>query len=270
MQQGLHLLSNNSAGVPVDLWVPATRQIPPMQSWVYALGFARDQQPYVLQTGLYYKTFQQVIEFQQGKSFFGDRLSWSDKIEKGGRGRSYGLELLLKKTSGRINGWISYTYSRSLRQFGSLNQGKWYPYRYDRPHNASVFMNYQITPRVMLSANWMFASGDAITLANSQYPILTLDRQPDFTLDYDYFPVQVYGKRNGYRVPATHRLDVNFAFVKEKPKLKRTFKVGVYNLYNRKNPYYVYFNRDSDGQVKLYKASLLPFFPYVAWNLAFL
>ena len=268
MRQSMHLLSNNTAGVPLDLWVPAVPEAPPMQSTVYSVGYARNTSQRLFQFGGYYKTYENVIEFEEGKSFFGDELDWNDKIVSGGIGQSYGIEFLLRQKVGRLNGWVSYTYSRSLRRFETLNENQWFPYRYDRPHNGSVFLNYQWKEGVSLGVSWLYASGDAITLPISQYEIPTYDRREDFSLAYDQFPVQIYGERNGYRVPSTHRLDINIAFVKQRATFTRTFKVGVYNAYNRLNPYYVYLD-NTDGRTRLYKAALLPFFPFVSWSFVF-
>ncbi|MGF1637179.1 MAG: carboxypeptidase-like regulatory domain-containing protein [Cyclobacteriaceae bacterium] len=268
MQQSMHLLSNNSTGVPMDIWVPATQEAQPMQSSIYAVGYSRNTTKYLMQAGSYFKTYSNVIEFQEGKSFFGDQLAWDDKIVSDGVGKSYGFEFLLQKKTGRANGWLSYTYSRSLRKFDSINENEWFSYRYDRPHNASIFLNYTINKKISLGSYWMYASGDAITLPKSKYLINAYDQNNDYTLGYDFFPAYEYEKRNDFRVPATHRLDVNIAFVKHKIKSTRTFKMGIYNVYNRRNPYYVYLD-ESGGQLKLYKAALLPFFPFVAWNWTF-
>lgn len=269
MKQSMHLLSNNSAGAPMDLWVPAISEVPPMQTNIFAMGYARSTENNLIQIGGYFKTFSNVIEFQQGKSFFGDQLSWEQKIVKGGKGESYGLEFLYKKKIGRLNGWISYTYSRSLRRFSEIDDNEWFSYRYDRPHNGSIFINYELKETVLFSTNWMYASGDAITLPTGKYPLNTYGLTDDYILTYGLFPVHLYGKRNSFRVPATHRLDVNFSFIKYKKKSTRTFKVGVYNLYNRLNPYYIYLDKKENGQLKFFKAALLPFFPFVSWSYSF-
>ena len=269
MRQSMHLLSHNSAGAPMDLWVPAITEVPPMQTSIFALGYARSTENNLVQLGSYFKTYSNVIEFQQGKSFFGDQLTWDEKIIKGGIGQSYGFELLYKKKMGRLNGWISYTYSRSLRRFSEIDDNEWFPYRYDRPHNGSVFINYELKETVLFSANWMYASGDAITLPIGKYPLNTYGLTDDYILTYGLFPVHLYGKRNSFRVPATHRLDINFSFIKQKKKSTRTFKVGVYNLYNRLNPYYIYLDKNDNGQIKFYKAALLPFFPFISWSFTF-
>ena len=269
MRQSLHLLSNNSAGVPVDLWVPATQNIRPMKSFIYAIGYAKNTSQYLLQLGSYYKTYQNVIEFQEGKSFFGDKLEWSEKVESNGKGKSYGAEFLLRKKTGRINGWVSYTYSRSLRRFENISEGNWFPYRYDRPHNFTIFADFRIKENISFGTTWTYASGDAITLPIRKYPLLTLDQQRvnyRHLIAYDLFPAHLNSKRNGYRVPATHRLDINFSFVKERKKFERTCRFGVYNAYNRINPYYVYFDKNKEGNIKLYKAGLLPIFPYFSWS----
>jgi hypothetical protein len=268
MRQSLHLLSNNSAGLPVDLWVSSSREIKPMESYNYAIGYARNTALYLFQLGGYYKTFENMIEFQEGKSFFGNNQAWSDKIESNGTGKSYGFEFLFRKKVGRLNGWASYTYSRSIRRFAKINDQQWFPYRYDRPHNISIFSDFLLKEGISLGANWTYVSGDVITLPSSKYPLLTFS-EDDYLFAYDFFPAYGNSPRNGFRIPPTHRLDLNISFIKQTQKYNRTFRLGVYNAYNRKNPYYVYFNRNSKGQTRLYKATLLPFFPYVSWSFKF-
>ncbi len=272
MRQSLHLLSNNTPGIPIDLWVPATRDISPMRSWQYTLGYTKDSDWLLFQLSTYYKTYRDLIEFADGNAFFGSRSDWSEKVSQGGRGNSYGVEALLRKKSGRLNGWLSYTYSRSWRQFEDINEGFRFPYRYDRPHYVATFVNYHINERVSLGANWFFASGDALTMPQSQYPLHTYDMYADgrrAVLAFDQFTANTYGPRNDFRAPSSHRLDVNLAFEKQRKNAVRIFRLGAYNVYNRINPFYLYFDRKPSGQLGLFKASFFPLMPFVAWNVTY-
>src|SRR5690606_27912672 len=157
-----------------------------------------------------------------------------------GKGLAYGAEVLLKKNGGRMNGWIAYTYSRSLRQFREessdimINNGKWYPSAFDQPHHLSIIFNYQLGARSFLSANFNYSSGRPISIPVSKF-------------SYDvYLSVLNYSARHDYRIPDYHRLDVALT-IKDKPRNNNKFRgewvISVFNVYGRKNAYSVSFDR---------------------------
>jgi hypothetical protein len=280
MQQNLHLLSNSGAGVPTDLWVPATPRARPESSDQLSIGLAhtfhRPQVTFSIEG--YYKTMDNLIEFKDGASFLGgESENWEDKIVTDGKGRSYGLEVLLQKKVGKTTGWISYTWSKTERQFSNLNQGRYFPYRYDRTHDVSVVFQHTFSPKTTLSATWVYGTGNAITLATAGYNLQVYDYRTRFD-GTEFSPegyiqnekVHLYGERNGYRMEAYHRLDINASFTKQKDKGIRIWRVGSYNLYNRQNPYFLYFDRMPNTNARgLYKFSLFPILPSISYTYKF-
>ncbi len=275
MTQFTHLLSNSGAGFPIDLWVPVTAKIKPSNSYSYSVGLTSTTpklKGIVLKSDLFYKTFDNLIEFKEGASFFsGSNNNWEDNVALNGVGRSYGLELSMEKAIGNVNGSVSYTLSRNERRFAEIDNNAYFPYRYDRTHDISSKVEIQLKKNVSFSAAWFFNTGNAITLATSSYSIQTFDKKanPIYQVGFGNFDAHIYSSRNGYRAPAYHRLDVGFNFTKIKRRFTRTFQLGIYNAYNRYNPFFIYFDKGTTGETKLYKVSLFPILPSVSWTLAF-
>ncbi len=279
MSQAAHLLSNSGMGVPSDLWVPATKKAPPQKSTLYALGVVGDYQSrFEWSIETFYKTFDNLITFSNGASFFNGTTDWQDKIEHKGQGKAYGVELLLQKKTGITTGWISYCLSKNTRQFENINQGKPYPFKYDRRHDVSIVVNHNFSEHLQMSASWVFSTGNAITLPLTQHDLYVLEWvgngliDEGFTSDnisYIYDEAHIYEQRNNYRMPTYHRLDLSFNFIKKKGKKTRTWSVGVYNAYNRLNTYFLYFKQDKNGNKKLYSYTLFPIMPSVSYSYTF-
>ncbi len=272
MSQAVHLLSNNDAGLPTDLWVPATKDVPNEKSSLFAVGFAgKINKKHSIDWSLeaFYKTMSNLIEFNEGASFFSGTTDWSKKVEKDGTGKVLGLELLLHKKNGNTTGWISYALSKNMRRFENLNSGKPFPYKFDRRHEISIVLNHKFNEKIHLSTSWVFSSGTAISLPSTKYELYVLDWQDNQRIGYIYDEVHLYGERNNYRTPTYHRLDINLNFTKTVPKGIRVFSLGAYNAYSRLNPYYLYFDYDSEGQRKLYSFSLFPIIPSISYSLQF-
>ena len=275
MRQYIHLLSNSTVGLPTDLWLPATERVRPQRSRQFGVGLARqlkDQYEFSLEG--YYKTMTNLIEYREGASFlvgFGENEDWQDKVEIG-RGWSYGAELFVQKKRGRTTGWIGYTLSWTKRRFDRLNQGHTFPYRYDRRHDLALVLTYQLTRSANFSLTWVYGTGNAATLPVARYygyrehsvgghEIWIPRILPDET--------QIYGDRNSYRMSAFHRLDLGFNFGD-----KHGFSFGVYNAYNRKNPYFIYFDDDYDPNTtdirrRAKQVSLFPLLPWVNYRFKF-
>lgn len=255
MNQFIHLLTNSSVGLPTDLWVPATDVVPPMKSHQAAAGFAyTHRKGYEFTVEGYYKTMDNVIEYKEGASFLNTTTSWEDKIESG-KGYSYGAEFFIQKKQDRFTGMLGYTVSWTNRQFENLNNGEMFPYRYDRRHDFKVAGVYKITERIEFSAEWLYGTGNAITLPIAVY------EGPDG-------PVTVYGERNGFRMPAYHRGDVSIKFSKQMKRHERAWVIGVYNVYNRKNPFFIY--KDTFAyQTKFKQISLFPIIPSISYQFKF-
>ncbi|WP_210520758.1 TonB-dependent receptor [Hymenobacter terricola] len=276
MQQYLHLLSNNGAGLPTDLWVPATRRVAPQRAQQLALGVAHSIPAWGLEVSVeaFQKSLRDLIEFREGATFYNSSQDWQDKVVTGGQGRVRGLEFLVQKKTGRFTGWVGYTLAQNERQFDQLNQSNWYPYKYDRRHDASVVLIYALRPRITLSATWVYGTGNALTLAEGNYNVveqsygqgLRSNVAPD---RYFYREAEIYGTKNSYRMRAYHRLDIGATFTKPVRHGERIWRLGAYNAYGRHNPYYLYYSTDSKGQKQLYQLSLFTVMPAISYERSF-
>ncbi|MEM7657456.1 MAG: TonB-dependent receptor plug domain-containing protein, partial [Bacteroidota bacterium] len=290
IQQYLHLLTNSGQGLPTDLWVPATSRIQPASSHQGVVGIYHEAPAGIsASVELYYKNMSRVLEYKDGVSFLRSFENWEDAVIQG-EGRSYGGEVFLHKPHGRTNGWVSYTLSWTDRQFEEINQNAWFPFRYDRRHLINVFVSHQLKrPGRSFSASWMYQSGARATipteLAHTPYDLFTdLNGLANNFLSrfQTYGFGEVYGyasERNNYQMRPFHKLDVAYRMTREKKARKRTFSVGVYNLYARSNPYYVFLQRIGDGRLpvrggrlqtttRLVEYSMLLWIPYVSWTVA--
>ncbi len=271
MRQYVHLLAYEGVGLPTDLWLPTTARVKPQDSWQVALGAAKTlDNDYEISLEAYYKEMKNVISYTDGSGLF-EFSDWQDRIAQGD-GESYGAELFLQKKRGRLSGWLGYTLSWSNRQFEELNFGKKFPYRYDRRHDFSIVTNYEWKKNISLSGAWVFGTGNAVTLANSNYiGSFSPGGNDQWTFDGSYFE-----DRNNFRMRSYHRLDFGINFTKQKKRYKRTWSFGAYNSYNRKNPFFIYedysttiVNGQFKREFKLKQASLFPIIPYITYNIEF-
>ncbi|MEM9984560.1 MAG: TonB-dependent receptor [Bacteroidota bacterium] len=269
MVQFLHLLSSSGAGLPLDLWVPATRRVAPEVADQVSLGSS-----WTPKSGLrislegYYKRMQGLVEFQEGASYFSQSaLGWEGKVATEGQGQAYGLETMLEKSQGRFTGWLAYTLSWNFRQFTQLNQGWPFPYRYDRRHDLSVVLNYRFNEKRTLSVTWNYQTGPAITLATARQDMwfYGVQNQPS-QMFFGPQEAHYYPGRNGYRMPAYHRLDFAIRSTKPYKKTQQTWTLGLYNAYSRLNPYFIFFGRNPEGQRALYKFALFPILPVISYE----
>ncbi len=280
MQQNVHLLTNSGVGLPTDLWVPATDKVAPQTSQQWSLGIARSVKDgiYELSAEAYYKNMRNLIEYKEGASFLGTTPNWENLVESGGDGTSYGLELLLQKKEGRTTGWIGYTWSKTDRKFANINDGKAFPYRYDRRHDASIVVAHRFNKKVDMSATWVYGTGAAFTLPLGKYDIID-ESEDSYFGDDGFSEVYIYGERNANRMRAYHRLDVGVNFRKKKKWGERTLNISIYNVYNRQNPYFYFVDgeekRDAEGNFDGYEStflsqqSLFPILPSISYGFRF-
>lgn len=281
MNQYMHLLSNTGIGLPTDLWVPATSNVGPMQSWQGALGYARDIPKYKLMiTGeAYYKHSTGVLAYKDGASFLlvgdpedGEEIQWEQNVTAG-QSWSYGFELFVQKKIGKFTGWVGYTLSWTQLQFDSLNFGNKFYARYDRRHDISLVGIYKLTDHITLSATWVYGTGAAITLPVAEYTVNEhdpVDGQSAMPTNYWTYFVNDYGAKNDFRMAPYHRMDVGVQFHKQMKHWERTFELSFYNLYNRKNPFFYYIGYDNNSSTRrLKQVSLFPLIPSVSWTIKF-
>lgn len=272
MRQYVQLLTNEGVGLPTDLWLPTTERVLPQDSWQAALGVAKTlRNDYELSVEGYYKEMKNVLSYKEGASLF-ELTDWQDRVTQGD-GVSYGAEFLIQKKRGRLSGWIGYTLSWSFRQFDELNFGREFSYKYDRRHDLSIVTTYKINDRINVAGTFVYGTGNAVTLANSiyrgSYPSIweLFDEGGYFTNTYQ---LDYYEDRNNFRMRSYTRVDVGVNFSKQLKRAKRTFSLGAYNAANRKNPFFIYVDSESDGsggrQNVLKQVSLFPIIPYISWK----
>jgi hypothetical protein len=256
--QYLHLLSNSTAGQPTDTWVPSTENLAPTTVNQLSAGYFRNFLDNRIEFSVesYYKAMRNVTDYEQGAN-----LLMNSDVEASivtGEGRSYGVELSLKKKEGVINGWVSYTLARTENLIEEIAP-HWYPTTYDKTHDLSVVVNYDMTNRLSLSAAWIYYTGNAVTFPGGKY-------------QYDGHYLAYYTGRNEYRMPNYHRLDFNIHIRgKERKRWETSWDLSAYNAYNSYNAYSIYFeeSQDNPGTTEAVKLSLFGIVPSVTWNFKF-
>lgn len=258
MNQNIHLLTNSNVGLPTDLWVPVTANVPQQIARQAAIGWAWNfRNDYEISVEGYYKTMSNIIEYAEGASWLDASSEWEKKVETG-KGKSYGAEFFIQRSKGRTTGMIGYTLSWSNRQFPNLNQGKQFPYKYDRRHDFKAAVVHRVNKRFELSAEWIYGTGQAVSLPIAVY------------LDNDGREIEVYEGRNGFRMPAYHRLDFSMKFSKQKKKYERSWVFGIYNVYNRLNTFFIYRDYDYNQNKPVFKkVSVFPIIPSLSLQFKF-
>ena len=257
--QNMHLLSNATTSNPTDLWIPSSLNVKPELSDQYSVGYFRNfkDNTFEFSTELYYKNLQNQIDYVSGAE-----LNFNENIESQlvyGKGRAYGVELFLKKKYGRFNGWIGYTLSRTERQFDIINNDSWYPAKQDRTHDISVVGIYEISKKWTISATWVYYTGNAVTFPSGKYDI---NGQVEF----------YYTERNGYRMPAYHRLDIGATWIRKKTaKFESSWNFSIYNAYDHWNAYSINFQPDPNDPTKTQavQTTLFGIIPAITYNFKF-
>ena len=261
MTQYIHLLSNSNVSMPNDLWVPATEKVQPMTSDQIAAGaFYKFPDIVELSVEGYYKYMRNLIEYKDGASYMFAGDTW-DNMVCSGDGWSYGVEFMAKRDVGRLSGWVAYTWSKTERLFDregqTLNNGDPFPAKYDRRHDISIVLTFKATEKIDLSATWVFSTGNAMTLGLQNYKPLG-----GYEVDY----LTYVEKRNNYRMPNYHRLDLSANFYRKFKRGERTINISIYNAYNRQNPYMLYQNGSG---TKLKQLSVFMLIPSIAYTYKF-
>lgn len=259
MVQYLHLLSNSTAGSPTDVWMPSSNILKPANVDHVSAGFFRNFMGNVIETSveLYYKNIKNTSDYEDGAD-----IIFNNHVESQillGKGRSYGIEFFIKKKYGNFSGWMSYTISRTENKIAGINDFNWYPVKYDKTHDLSAVAILKFGKRLALSGVWTYATGNAVTFPSGKYEV-------------ENIPVPYYTERNGYRMPAYHRLDISLSLDgKNRKKYKSGWDFSVFNLYNRHNAYLISFreNKNIQGSVEAVKLSLFGIVPSITYKFKF-
>jgi len=262
--QYLHLVSNSTSTLPADVWVPSSDIVKPQRGWQYAVGYFRnfDNATYEASIETYYKSLKDQIDYRE--SYTDNSVDQVETEFVFGSGEAYGMELFIRKNKGALTGWLGYTLSRTERTFPDIENGKTYPASYDRTHDMSLVVNYTWSKKITIGGVFVYATGKAFTPIERVYLI-----SGEFQTDY--------GSRNSQRLDPYHRLDLSVTLT-PKPDVVKNFKsqwvFSVYNCYNRKNPFFLYTDYETDLQsgtasAKAYKVTIFPIIPSVTWNFKF-
>ena len=293
--QYIHLATISSLSLPTDVWMPCTEEIKPQIGNQYALGYFKNFKDNAFETSVevYYKTMANQIEYKEGAEPSDNVYDNPDNAFTYGKGWAYGAEFFVKKAKGKFTGWIGYTLSWTWRQFDQINYGTNFLAKYDRRHDASLVLTYDLNKLWNFGAVWVYATGNRGTLPNGFFLY-------EGSQSYDY------GLRNSYKFVSYHRMDVNITFTPDREKhlenkrkrlvkqyvkdgkdttnivltkkwtrnFSNSFTLSVFNVYNRYNPYFIYFTREGDflnGTLKVgaKQVSLFPILPSVTWNFKF-
>ncbi|MDL2277679.1 TonB-dependent receptor [Parabacteroides sp. OttesenSCG-928-G07] len=265
LSQYIHKLSNTTVVSPTDTWKLSDVNIKPQKGMQVAVGLYKNFQSNTIETSIegYYKTMDDYLDYRSGAQLMMNHTIETDVITT--KGKSYGVELMIKKTQGKLNGWISYAYSKAMlkqddpRVDKPVNKGEWYPASYDKPHEVKMVANYKFTQRYSVSVNCEYSTGRPITVPTSKY-------------DYVGGEFAYYSERNQYRIPDFFRMDLA---INIEPSHNLTLlthssiSLGVYNLTGRENAYSVYYKLE-EGRLKGYKMSIFGApIPYVSYNIKF-
>ena len=278
MSQYIHLLSNSNISLPTDLWVPATKRVKPMNSHQFSAGVFYNLLDIVdLSVETYYKSMNNLIEYKDGATFLGSSTGWEDKVAIG-KGWAYGVEFLAQKSVGKTTGWIGYTWSKSDRLFNrvgqEINNGEVFPAKYDRRHDLSIVVSHKFSEKFDVAATWVYNTGSNGTLGLQNY---MTNQYPGSSFSY-FTSVPYISKRNNYRLPDYHRLDLGVNFHKQKKHGIRTWNFSVYNAYFQQNPFLIMIREKysynpitgvSTTRKSLNKLTLFPFIPSISYTYKF-
>ncbi|MGI9525486.1 MAG: TonB-dependent receptor [Weeksellaceae bacterium] len=256
--QNMHLVSNAITSTPSDRWLMSSNIVKPQISDQVSLGYflEHNQNAYEFSVETYYKKLQNQIDYKDAAD---DRDLYIERQLRFGKGRAYGIELLAKKNEGNLTGWLSYTWSKTEKQINEVNNNEWYFAKQDRPHDFTAVAMYDLNKKWNFSASFIYQTGNAVTYPTGKYEI-------------EGQTIWQYSERNGYRMPAYHRLDLAATWTLKKTERRLSELVfSIYNVYGRENAFSVMFDKDEDNprQIKATQISLFKYVPSISYNFKF-
>ncbi len=257
--QYIHLLSNSTSSTPADVWYPTTKLVPPGIADLFSVGYYKNLNNNMFETSfeLYYKDLQNVIDYRNGANIMVNKYLEAELVY--GDGRSYGAEFYIKKQTGKLTGWISYTWSKTERIFDEINNGAAFPAKHDRTHDFSITAIYNMNKRLSFAATWVYYTGDAVTFPSGRYIV-------------DGHVVFLYTERNGYRMPDYHRGDISITYNNKKKKHRESsWNLSVYNVYARKNAYQITFEpvNENSTEFQAVRLALFSIIPSISYSFTF-
>ncbi|MFT6004495.1 MAG: hypothetical protein ACJAR8_000572 [Bacteroidia bacterium] len=254
--QFVHLVPNNNLGLPIDVWLPVTSTLQPLNATQLSTKYIVKYKNWEVEAGMFSKFYRNILEHQNGAQLLTDD-QWEANLSTGS-GRAYGLELATKANYKKYNIYLSYTYSRSKRTVELINDAVEYYSKYDRPHSLSVLAQYRFTKQDKFLVSFNYASGNPITIPTGRY--VTLVNGEEVVVDE-------FDKINNFRLPATHHLDISYLRERKHKRYISNLVVGVYNVYNQLNPFMVYLGLDDEANPTLKLRSYLPILPMLKYSI---
>jgi hypothetical protein len=259
--QNLHLITNTTSANPTDVWLPSSNIIKPEIADQVSLGFYKNSKNgmYEFSSEIYYKDLQNQIDYRNAAQILANDNVESELLF--GKGRAYGLEMMMRKTTGRLTGWVGYTLSKVEKKIDGINNNEYFNARQDRTHDISIVAMYDVSKKWNVSGTWVYNTGSAVTFPSGKYEAAGQT-------------VFLYTERNGYRMPAYHRMDISVNFepsVNKTRKYKSSWSFGLYNVYGRENAFSINFRENKDDRTKTeaVQTSLFRFIPSITWNFKF-
>jgi SLT domain-containing protein len=257
--QNIHLVSNATSSSPTDVWLASSINTKSELADQFSLGWFKNfkENMYEVNVETYYKSMMNQIDYRNGANTQANELLEGELLY--GIGRAYGVEMIIKKKRGRFTGWVGYTLSRTERKIDGINDNNWYAAKQDRTHDISIVTIYDITPKLSVSALFIYYTGNAVTFPSGKY---TINGETQF----------LYTERNGYRMPAYHRLDLGVTWIrKNTEKFESSWNFSLYNAYGRENAYSITF-RESEtnpGTTEAVQTTLFRWIPAITYNFKF-
>jgi TonB dependent receptor/CarboxypepD_reg-like domain/TonB-dependent Receptor Plug Domain len=259
--QNLHLITNTTSANPTDVWLPSSNIIKPEIADQVALGFYKNSKNgmYEFTSEVYYKDLQNQIDYRNAAQILANDNVESELLF--GKGRAYGVEMMMRKTSGKLTGWVGYTLSKVEKKIVGINNDQYFNARQDRTHDISIVAMYDISKKWNISGTWVYNTGNAVTFPSGKYNAAGQT-------------VFLYTERNGYRMPAYHRMDIGVNYepsINKTRKYKSSWSFGLYNAYARENAFSINFreNKDDRSKTEAVQTSLFRIIPSVTWNFKF-
>ncbi|GAB2824868.1 TonB-dependent receptor [Ferruginibacter profundus] len=257
--QYMHQITNSNGSNPLDKWASTSNIIKPQISDQLSIGYYSNilLNSYEFTAEVYYKEMQNVLDYRNGADLFLNETVEAQLLF--GMGRAYGTEFMLKKKTGKFTGWISYTLSRSERKINGINNNKWYNATQDRTHDVSIVGIYQLSKKWILSGNFVYYTGNAVTFPSGKYQV-------------NGQTVYYYNNRNADRMPAYHRMDFGATWqLKKGRKWTKELVFSLYNVYGRENAYSINFkdNKDNPNVTEIRQTSLFRWVPSISYNFRF-
>ena len=274
MSQYVHQVNESYINLPTDTWIPVSRKLKPMQSDQLAVGayYTTGNKIYSFSIEGYYKWMKHLMDYKDNYQFLPPSTSWEDKLTQG-KGRSYGVELIVRKEKGKITGWAGYTLSWNDRQFTEINKGKRFPAKFDNRHKFNIIANWKIKPKLELTGSWTYATGNRLTVSFENYQAVSPQHPfPGGSLVPPYIDsggLDYYTERNNFQLPAYHRLDLGINIYRPKKKNRMgIWNISIYNVYSYMAPVSIrkgwWYNNDC-----FYTLGIVPIIPSVSYTYKF-